>query len=81
MLASRGLAPMRSLIQRLDGVRRLFICGSASGYSRELINCAQRCKMPVVAMPVMVIPEMVLPEMRLPPPAALLPTKLLVAMD
>ena len=51
ILASRGLAPTRPFVQQLDGHRLLFICGSASAYSRQLAAQAMRRHIPIVPMP------------------------------
>jgi len=50
MLASKQLIASASPVQQITG-NRLFVCGSASAYSRELIRGCERCNMPIFSMP------------------------------
>jgi uncharacterized protein YgbK (DUF1537 family) len=50
-LEALGLKEQTARIAHLDGERRLFVCGSASSYSRELIARAQREGMALCLMP------------------------------
>jgi uncharacterized protein YgbK (DUF1537 family) len=50
-LEHRGLRECRSFIERLDGNRQLFACGSASKHSRTLVARARQLGMSVVPMP------------------------------
>lgn len=51
LLESRGLKPTRPFVSALSGGRRLFVSGSASAYSRELVQIAKNRAIPVVPMP------------------------------
>ena len=50
-LESRGRKPSQSFLQHLSAATRLFICGSASAYSRELIALARNNAMVICELP------------------------------
>jgi uncharacterized protein YgbK (DUF1537 family) len=51
LLESRALKPTRPFVSALSGHRRVFVSGSASAYSRELIQIARQRAIPVLPMP------------------------------
>jgi uncharacterized protein YgbK (DUF1537 family) len=51
ILRQRGLGPVRPFLDRMQGGARLFVCGSASAYSRELARIAERHSVQVLPMP------------------------------
>jgi uncharacterized protein YgbK (DUF1537 family) len=51
ILESRGLKPVRSALTRIDGARRLFVCGSASAHRYELVATAHKHGIEICPMP------------------------------
>ncbi|WP_428937974.1 four-carbon acid sugar kinase family protein [Fontivita pretiosa] len=51
ILRQRGLGPVRPFLDRMQGDTRLFVCGSASAYSRQLAHIAERHSVQVLPMP------------------------------
>jgi uncharacterized protein YgbK (DUF1537 family) len=50
-LEALGLQPSAPFLNRINAATRLFVCGSASGYSRQLISLAQRNGISICEMP------------------------------